>query len=289
MPDPARAGARVGHRRHPPRPPPVGHVAAAGVLRRLPGPGRRLPPADPAAVDASSEREAGFPFRQLAADEGVLFPDHFDNAWRAGQPRAGRCGEIADLRPGVTEIHVQPAIDTPGGAGHLPRRRGLGRRPRPDHGPDAARGARRRRARCAIGYRELRDLMRREAARQLGLTPGLPAQACACSTSAAAPERRASNSTPVSPDGLEPALHVGDRRIEAAVGLGDGDHDVGAVRPDRRSRPSCPARRGTGRCPPRRPARSPARRLPDAGEQVVLERARRPGSPTSDRARIQSS
>lgn len=55
---------------------------------------------------------AGFPFRQLAEDEGVVFPDHFDHDWRAGS-RDRVLDAIAQLQPGVTEIHVQPAIDTP--------------------------------------------------------------------------------------------------------------------------------------------------------------------------------
>lgn len=59
-----------------------------------------------------SEDEAGFPFRRLAADEGVVFPDHFDHDWRAGS--RSRVGEaLRSLQPGVTEIHVQPAADTP--------------------------------------------------------------------------------------------------------------------------------------------------------------------------------
>ena len=45
------------------------------------------------------------------SDEGVVFPDHFDHDWRAGS-RARVYESIASLRPGVTEIHVQPAIDT---------------------------------------------------------------------------------------------------------------------------------------------------------------------------------
>lgn len=56
--------------------------------------------------------QAGFPFRHLAAEEGVLFPDHFDHDWRAGS-RERVYEEIRTLQPGVTEIHVQPAIDTP--------------------------------------------------------------------------------------------------------------------------------------------------------------------------------
>jgi chitin disaccharide deacetylase len=59
-----------------------------------------------------SAEQAGFPFRQLAADEGIVFPDHFDHDWRAGS--ADRVHAAIDaLEPGVTEIHVQPAIDSP--------------------------------------------------------------------------------------------------------------------------------------------------------------------------------
>ena len=56
--------------------------------------------------------KAGFPFRRLAQDEGVVFPDHFDHDWRAGSAHRVHAA-IEALRPGVTEIHVQPAIDTP--------------------------------------------------------------------------------------------------------------------------------------------------------------------------------
>jgi hypothetical protein len=56
--------------------------------------------------------QAGFPFRRLAEEEGVVFPDHFDHDWRAGS--AERVFAAIDtLQPGVTEIHVQPAADTP--------------------------------------------------------------------------------------------------------------------------------------------------------------------------------
>jgi len=56
--------------------------------------------------------QAGFPFRRLAAEEGVVFPDHFDHDWRPGS-RERVDGAVRALQPGVTEIHVQPAIDTP--------------------------------------------------------------------------------------------------------------------------------------------------------------------------------
>ena len=55
---------------------------------------------------------AGFPFRRLAADEGIEFPDHFDHDWRAGSAERVHAA-IDALAPGVTEIHVQPAIDSP--------------------------------------------------------------------------------------------------------------------------------------------------------------------------------
>lgn len=56
--------------------------------------------------------EAGFPFRRLAEEEGVVFPDHFDHDWRAGS-RERVYHAIESLQPGVTEVHVQPTIDTP--------------------------------------------------------------------------------------------------------------------------------------------------------------------------------
>ncbi len=102
---------------------------------------------------------AGFPFRSLAAEEGVVFPDHFDHDWRAGS-RDRVLDSIRQLQPGVTEIHVQPAIDTP-------EVRALG---------DVAtgwiddlalvttdevlRGAITESGATLIGYRELRDAMR---------------------------------------------------------------------------------------------------------------------------------
>lgn len=69
----------------------------------------RLPIRLPSTID---EKDAGFPFRQLTRDEGVSFPDYFNHDWRAGS-RERVLGDLANLRPGITEIHVQPAVDTP--------------------------------------------------------------------------------------------------------------------------------------------------------------------------------
>jgi predicted glycoside hydrolase/deacetylase ChbG (UPF0249 family) len=59
-----------------------------------------------------SESDAGFPFRSLAHDEGIAFPDFFNHDWRAGS-RERVLGDLSNLLPGITEIHVQPAVDTP--------------------------------------------------------------------------------------------------------------------------------------------------------------------------------
>jgi predicted glycoside hydrolase/deacetylase ChbG (UPF0249 family) len=69
----------------------------------------RLPIRLPSTISAE---QAGFPFRRLAAEEGVVFPDHFDHDWRAGS-RERVYDAVRNLVAGVTEIHVQPAIDSP--------------------------------------------------------------------------------------------------------------------------------------------------------------------------------
>lgn len=69
----------------------------------------RLPIRLPSTI---SPEQAGFPFRQLARDEGILFPDHFDHDWHSGS-RERVLDAITNLQPGITEVHIQPAIDTP--------------------------------------------------------------------------------------------------------------------------------------------------------------------------------
>jgi predicted glycoside hydrolase/deacetylase ChbG (UPF0249 family) len=60
--------------------------------------------------DDAAEHIAGFPFRKLAAEEGVVFPDHVV----ACPPGARRWVERAlfELAPGVTELALHPATDT---------------------------------------------------------------------------------------------------------------------------------------------------------------------------------
>jgi hypothetical protein len=109
----------------------------------------------PSTISASA---AGFPFRQLAADEGVVFPDHFDHDWRTGS-RDRVLNALSSLAPGVTEIHIQPSIDTP-------EVRALGE---VANGwiddlalatSDELRNAVTASGAVLIGYRELRDAMR---------------------------------------------------------------------------------------------------------------------------------
>lgn len=61
---------------------------------------------------ASAQRLVGFPYRDLAEGEGVLFPDHFVLVGGVGS-RAALGGVIGELRPGVTEIYLHPAADSP--------------------------------------------------------------------------------------------------------------------------------------------------------------------------------
>ncbi len=57
--------------------------------------------------------DLGFPARQLAEAEGILVPDQVVSARQAVESRAAVDAAIANLVPGITEIHVQPATDSP--------------------------------------------------------------------------------------------------------------------------------------------------------------------------------
>jgi predicted glycoside hydrolase/deacetylase ChbG (UPF0249 family) len=108
---------------------------------------------------ATAERMIGFPYRRLAAEEGVLFPDHFVYTHVGSQRAIERT--LFDLRRGVTEIYLHPAIDTdelrvshPDWAQRVE-----------DYAYVAADASLRdlieRSGAILIGYRELRDLQRR--------------------------------------------------------------------------------------------------------------------------------
>jgi chitin disaccharide deacetylase len=111
-------------------------------------------------LGAEAEPNVGFPFRQLAADENVLFADHFVTLPLVGGPQAFHHA-VSNLSPGITEVTLRPAVDCDelrATSDNWPARvadhillvadRGLGAL---IDGTDAIR----------IGYRPLRDLMRK--------------------------------------------------------------------------------------------------------------------------------
>ncbi len=55
-----------------------------------------------------AETAAGFPFRRLAAEEGVAMPDHFRLV--RGGTRVHLEAVLADLAPGITEVAFAPAL-----------------------------------------------------------------------------------------------------------------------------------------------------------------------------------
>ena len=63
-------------------------------------------------LGAEAEPNVGFPVRQLASGEGVLFADRFATL-PAPATRQSFIDLLAGLEPGVTELTLRPAIDTP--------------------------------------------------------------------------------------------------------------------------------------------------------------------------------
>jgi len=61
---------------------------------------------------ADQQRRAGFQFRQLAAEAGVICPDRLLRASRGQSARAAVDQVLADLPPGVTELVLRPARDS---------------------------------------------------------------------------------------------------------------------------------------------------------------------------------
>jgi predicted glycoside hydrolase/deacetylase ChbG (UPF0249 family) len=106
----------------------------------------------------SAERLIGFPYRRLAGEEGVLFPDHFIHTTVGSRRSIERA--LFDLRPGVTEVYLHPALDTdelrashPDWSNRVEDHMMLTRDPAFADLVDRA-GA------TLIGYRELRELQR---------------------------------------------------------------------------------------------------------------------------------
>jgi hypothetical protein len=108
---------------------------------------------------AATEPAIGFPFRQRAEEEGVVAPDHFVYVRGIGTRRVLE-RTLFELRPGVTEIYVHPATDTPELRALAPDWAGRV----DDHDlvchDDSVRALAERAGVTLIGYRPLRALMR---------------------------------------------------------------------------------------------------------------------------------
>ncbi len=109
---------------------------------------------------ASSQRAIGFPFRDLASEEGIVFPDNFVVVRANVGSRGDITRAVADLRPGVTEMYVHPAIDSDELRAFAPDWQNRV----DDHAlvtrDKDLRDALDRAGAHLIGYRELRELMR---------------------------------------------------------------------------------------------------------------------------------
>jgi predicted glycoside hydrolase/deacetylase ChbG (UPF0249 family) len=112
----------------------------------------------------SKESDVGFPFRRLAAEAGVLFPDQCVELRGRGVRRTLE-RVLFNLEPGVTEIHAHPAVDaselralSPDWAARVDDHDLLVH----DHG---FRSLAARAGVQLVGYRPLRDAMRSASAR----------------------------------------------------------------------------------------------------------------------------
>lgn len=108
----------------------------------------------------SMEKGVGFPYRRLAAEEGVVFTDWFVVVTDGVGSRRTIERTLFDLRAGVTEVYVHPAADTPELRAFAPD---WTNRVDDHHFLTHDAGFRAlldRSGAKLIGYRELRDLMR---------------------------------------------------------------------------------------------------------------------------------
>jgi predicted glycoside hydrolase/deacetylase ChbG (UPF0249 family) len=107
-----------------------------------------------------TESLIGFPFRSLAADEGVVFPDAFVPVPGVGS-RETLLKAIPAMGPGVTEAYLHPAVASP----ELEAMAADWEERVDDHRllvhDDVLGAALAEAGITLIGYRELRDLMRR--------------------------------------------------------------------------------------------------------------------------------
>lgn len=62
--------------------------------------------------ESSVEARLGFPLRALAAEEKVISPDHLIRVGGGRSTASALDHLLSDLRPGVTEVVLRPAVDT---------------------------------------------------------------------------------------------------------------------------------------------------------------------------------
>jgi len=108
---------------------------------------------------SGTETLIGFPFRSLAEQEGVLFPDHLIYVNGVGS-RQILLDAIPNLEPGVTEAYLHPAVDSPELRNLAPDAEQRADDHRLLVGDRELRDAVERSDVALIGYRPLRDLMR---------------------------------------------------------------------------------------------------------------------------------
>lgn len=111
--------------------------------------------------DHEHERTAGFPFRRLAREEGIVSPDHVISTRGITFEEAMHTA-LVDFGPGVTEIIIRPAIDSPelgSLAPHWLDRAEAASAEALSKGAEL-RSAAERGGAVFIGYRQLRELQR---------------------------------------------------------------------------------------------------------------------------------
>ena len=189
----------------------------------------------------------GFPFRALAAEEGVVFPDDFVYVPGVGS-RQILLDAIAGLKPGVTEAYLHPAVDSPELEAMATDWEAAGRRPplaRPRRRP-ARRPRRRRRhgdrlpARCATSCGRSPDCraprQRRSAERSGDQNSVMAAiSVCSCLYSGELVMGSRDMTLAMLPGHLHLALHEGGVGVELTlldlqgVGVAGGERHLGVV------------------------------------------------------------
>ena len=105
--------------------------------------------------------DLGFPARSLAAEEGIVMPDHAVRVRPGVESRDAVIEALADLPIGVTELQVRPAVDVPEHRAMTPNwPAGVGDAHLVTH-DWSVRAALHRSGATMVGFADLRDAQRR--------------------------------------------------------------------------------------------------------------------------------